>query len=264
MTFNTFTLLTLRVVTLSLLILDTSGVFSRAAQQPLESFVEGNIKFTSSDAISSSVEKRPNHSEKIDVNPLAIAAKHILNTMRETHYTHKTFVDKINGVYDMDCSGFVGYVLNQIAPEYLALIPKEPKQPRPRAFKYYEYFHQLQQHSTSVREWKAINQLMDAMPGDIIAWAMEPITEHADTGHVMFVAAKPVMNSDGTVSVKVYDSTAIRHNDDTRSPNSTGIGCGTIVFRVDANGAPVAFQFNTRAKFHELPIAIGRSKIYER
>ncbi|WP_334798878.1 hypothetical protein [Nostoc sp.] len=264
MTFNQFTLLTLRVVTLSVLVLSISGVLSRAVQQPLKSFVEGNIKFTSSDAISSSVEKRPNHNEKIYVSPLAIAAKHILNTMRETHYTHKTFVDKINGVYDLDCSGFVGYVLNQIAPEYLALIPKEPKQPRPRAFKYYEYFHQLQQHSTSVREWKAINQLMDAMPGDIIAWAMEPITEHADTGHVMFVAAKPVMNSNGTVSVTVYDSSAIRHNDDTRSPDSTGIGCGTIVFRVDTNGAPVAFQFNTRVKFHQLPIAIGRSKIYER
>jgi len=211
----------------------------------------------SNHAISSSVEKPPNN-KKSHANALVVAVKHMEETLRETHYSHKTFIDFINGVYDTDCSGFIGYLLNQIAPEHLALIPKEPTQPRPRAFKYYEYFHQLQQEGTVAQGWKAINRLMDTQPGDIIAWALEPITKHADTGHVMLVAAKPVLNSNGTVSLTIYDASAIRHNDDTRSSSTTGVGRGTILFRVDAHGAPVAFQFNTRAKFHQLPIAIGR------
>ncbi|MCW5313759.1 hypothetical protein GTQ43_08055 [Nostoc sp. KVJ3] len=82
MTFTGFRLFTLRVVTLSLLVVSTSCLLSRAAQQPLESFAETNIKLVSNQAISSSVEKQPNHNEKSHTNALAIAVKHILKTLR--------------------------------------------------------------------------------------------------------------------------------------------------------------------------------------
>ena len=40
-------------------------------------------------------------------------AMRILNGLKKTEYKHKTDIDEEKGVYLCDCSGFVGYVLNQ-------------------------------------------------------------------------------------------------------------------------------------------------------
>jgi hypothetical protein len=56
----------------------------------------------------------------------------------------------------------------------------------------------------------------------------------------------------------VYDSTKSQHDDDTRAPGTNGIGKGDLFFYVDAQNAPVAFQFSSQRKVHEAPIAMGR------
>jgi hypothetical protein len=38
----------------------------------------------------------------------------------------------------------------------------------------------------------------------------------------------------------------------------SGVGEGTMLFRVDAAGAPTAVQFGPDDRFHALPIVIGR------
>jgi len=58
---------------------------------------------------------------------VATEARHILQTVRQTHYQHHTYIDPATGTYDCDCSEFVGYILEQIAPANYALIPKEER-----------------------------------------------------------------------------------------------------------------------------------------
>jgi hypothetical protein len=186
-------------------------------------------------------------------------ARHILQTVRYTHYQHHTHIDPATGTYDCDCSEFIGYVLEQIAPANYALIPKEEHQPRPRPFKYYEHFHSLPDNSPG---WHPIRKITSVRPGDIIAWRVPDIEKDEDTGHVMIVAAKPEPRGPGLVTVRVYDSSVLPHVDDTRGDNKgdyrSGVGEGCIVFRVDSDGRPIAFQFRPLDHFHEDPIAIGR------
>jgi hypothetical protein len=62
---------------------------------------------------------------------LADAAEKLLGDIHETHYQHKTYVVQSAGIYDMDCSGFVDYLLKRVAPEQYVHLPIEPGHPRP-------------------------------------------------------------------------------------------------------------------------------------
>ena len=188
---------------------------------------------------------------------LGDAAERLLSGMRETHYQHSTHVDRAGGVYDMDCSGFVDYLLKRIAPAQFAQLQIEPGHARPRAAMYFELFKGL--HKSPLPGWEVVQKLGDARRGDIIAWQLVSSTqESGDTGHVVIVAAAPVEQTDGLYRVEVYDSSEIRHDNDSRPEGTNGVGKGVITFRVDAFGEPVGFQFNSHAHFHEEPIAIGR------
>jgi hypothetical protein len=51
----------------------------------------------------------------------------ILASIKETRYVHTLFVDADAGIYDVDCSGFVSWILQQIAPRHLQQIPVDDK-----------------------------------------------------------------------------------------------------------------------------------------
>jgi hypothetical protein len=138
----------------------------------------------------------------------------------------------------------------------------EPGQPRPRAFKYYEFFASLSTGSTG--SWRRIDLLKNARPGDIIAWRFPKIEPGEDTGHVLFVGSVPTQDASGQFSVTVYDSAAKPHFDDTRGAGKrvNGVGKGVIKFMVDEEGRPAAFLFAppATAEFAWLPISIGRAE----
>ena len=138
--------------------------------------------------------------------------------------------------------------------------PKGTTQLRPRAFEYYVFLSSLTPESAG--GWHRILFLRDARPGDIIAWRFPTVEKGHDTGHVLVVAATPTSQSSGIFTVPVYDSAAQPHFDDTRgsSPGqfATGVGTGSIKFRVDDAGRPTAFQFAPGDTFAVFPIAIGR------
>jgi hypothetical protein len=186
---------------------------------------------------------------------LADAARQLIGNIRETHYQHPTHVVASAGIYDMDCSGFVDYLLKRVAPERYAQIPIEPGHARPRAAVYYHLFEGLTE--SRIPGWESLKQLADVKAGDIIAWALAPSTQ-GDTGHVLVVAARPVAVTTDESTVEVYDSSAILHDDDTRPEGTTGVGRGVIMFKVDEHGIPVGFRFNSDAHLHIKPIAIGR------
>jgi hypothetical protein len=188
---------------------------------------------------------------------IADAAEKLIGDVRETHYQHKTYVVQSAGIYDMDCSGFVDFLLKRIAPEQYDNLPIEPGHARPRAVVYFDLLEGLTRQG--IPGWQPIRRLADAKRGDLIAWALEASTQKpGDTGHVVIVAAAPVLTAAGEYRVGVYDSSGIGHDDDSRPKGTSGIGKGVIIFRVDERGMPVGFQFNSQAHFHQESIAIGR------
>lgn len=187
---------------------------------------------------------------------VASQAEFIVNNFQQSDYQHKDNIDVDRGVYDCDCNGFAAFVLERAAPDHYAMIPKETDQNRPRAFKYYEFFDSLTPASTG--GWHRIDLLQDARRGDIIAWRFPQIEKDHNTGHVLIVAETPTTDASRTFSVRVYDSAAQPHFDDSRNGDETGLGSGTVKFKVDDVGRPTAFQFGPPDKFEAFPIAIGR------
>jgi hypothetical protein len=188
---------------------------------------------------------------------IAEAAENLIGDLRETRYQHQTYVVPAEGIYDMDCSGFVDYLLKRVAPQQYANLPIETGHARPRAAMYFDLFHGLPENPAP--GWKSIDRLADAQRGDIIAWSLEASTQKpGDTGHVVIVASPPVPANKREYRVEVYDSSGIHHDDDSRPKATSGIGKGVITFKVDERGIPVGFQFNSLAHFHLEPIAIGR------
>ena len=186
----------------------------------------------------------------------ALAATEIA-TAQETHYTYHSHIDHTAGIYDTDCSGFVDDLLQQVAPDAYAAVPAEQGFSGPRAYMFERFFAALPADG-ELDGWQAVLQLPDAQPGDVLAWELEPLTPDHDTGHVLVIAAAPQPNADGTFSVGVSDASTIRHQDDSRAPGTNGIGSGTITFRVNGDGVPTEFRFDTHDHFHSVPIAIAR------
>ncbi len=85
---------------------------------------------------------------------------------------------------------------------------------RDRAFEYYDFFSSPTPESTG--GWHQIEFLPQARWGEIIAWRFAEIEEGQDTGHVFFVAETPGTIDSGIFAVRVYDSAAEPHFDDTR------------------------------------------------
>jgi hypothetical protein len=188
---------------------------------------------------------------------IATQAEFIVNNLRQTDYQHTENIDVDRGIYDCDCNGFVGFVLERGAPDHYAMVPKEANQPRPRAFEYYVFFNFLTPESTG--GWHRIDFLRDARRGDIIAWRFAKVEVGHNTGHVLFAAETPIADDSGIFTVRVYDSADQPHFDDTRGKGTNGVGSGFIKFRVDDAGRPTAFQFGpSEDLFTTLPIAIGR------
>jgi hypothetical protein len=188
---------------------------------------------------------------------LGDAAERLLSGVRETHYQHRTRVDKSRGAYDMDCSGFVDYLLEHFAQAQFAPLRIEPGHTRPRAAMYFGLFTRL--NKNPLPGWEAVPKLGEVRRGDIIAWKLAGSTDRPeDTGHVVIVAAAPVEQTTHLYRVQVYDSSVIHHDEDTRPEGTNGVGKGVITFRVDASGQPIGFQFNSHSRNHGEPIAIGR------
>lgn len=173
-------------------------------------------------------------------------------------YTHDTHVEVETGTYDMDCSGFVGYVLELLAREQYATIHNGGGVHGPLAVDFYNHFAALPPEGAG--GWVPIRPLAQALRGDIVAWKRDIPTKGDATGHVFVVADEPVVFDDGVVAVSVYDSSDVIHYEDSRGQGgdspATGVGSGNIHFRY-VEGR-IQFQFDGGDKFHDAPVSIGR------
>ena len=168
-------------------------------------------------------------------------------------------MDPDTGTFLTDCSGFVSYVLDGIAPEHYGAIPRETGHAYPRAFEFFDYFASRAVHAS--RTWRRVERLSESCEGDLVAWREVRVREDHDSGHVFVVAEAPALVSARVWAVRVYDSSDVPHFDDSRVRSGAfagGVGTGTILIHVDGGGKPIAFQFGKDDSLHEVPIAIAR------
>lgn len=184
------------------------------------------------------------------------AARQMISDFKVTRYSHKTFIDRDRSICEVDCSGFIVTLLKQTSPNHLRQIATRHK--RPLAEDFYETF--APDGGEVPRGWKPIERLRDVEPGDIIAWIKLDREPGDNTGHVVLVEEKPTAESRDQFRVRVLDSTAHGHGQDTRPEGTSGIGRGTIWLAVDDDGQPIGFRWKSRnGRLHEVPIAIGRA-----
>jgi hypothetical protein len=183
----------------------------------------------------------------------------VLATLKTTHYQHVTDIDEPAGEYNCDCSGLVSWLLKKELPAHYAAIPFPQKYRHPRAIESCRHFESAPTEAKPGQLWQRIARAADAAPGDVLAWHKEPLPEKGTTGHIVLLDSAPTKIADDIYAVTVIDSTTGAHKDDTRKPDQTGVGRGTIFVRVDADGQPTAYASRSAdGPFKPYPMGIGR------
>jgi hypothetical protein len=186
-------------------------------------------------------------------------AVRILTSIKETKYRHRTDVDEKKGIYYCDCSGFCGYVLGRTVSKGDPKGPLGDGKRRPRARDFQLAFAAAPARPDGTSRWQHVERIVDARPGDIIAWRHK-VDKPNNSGHVVIVAERPVVEKDGLVRVVMIDSTTKPQVDDTRAKGTSGIGRGTMWIQVDERCRPIAYLRGSRsAKPQTEPISIGRA-----
>lgn len=187
-------------------------------------------------------------------------ATRILNSIEKTEYKHATEIDEKKGIYYCDCSGLVGYILNRsVGQDGSGALGDGRK--RPLAMDYEKFFAKtpVKPEKNGDARWQRIERLADARPGDVIAWRHE-VPKPGNTGHVVIVDQRPVIEDDGLVRLVYIDSTTLQQTDDTRPDGVTGVGRGTMWFKIDENGRAIAHIRGSRtAEPKAEAISIGRA-----
>jgi hypothetical protein len=187
---------------------------------------------------------------------LVAEARRMIAEYPDTRYSHKTHVDRSQGIADVDCSGFLVFILKHKVPRHLESITTIHK--RALAEDFYNAFSPKQGNSAT--GWKPVPRLAEAQPGDVLAWVKSERMPGDNTGHVMLIAEKPVPESPERYRVRIFDSTLHGHaNDERTTAGRSGIGQGTLWIDVDAQGRPSGYRWKSRTgMLHTAPIAIGR------
>jgi hypothetical protein len=196
-------------------------------------------------------------------------ARRVLAHVKTSSYSHTTHIDESQGLYEVDCSGFVDLVLKAVASKSLSQLDSRRSHKRPLADDYEQTFENAA--SNPGPAWQNVGRVGDARPGDIIAWKnpAHKTGEHTNTGHVMVIDSRPIEDSSGsryaqnsgtTYRLAVIDSTSSPHGFDTRPEGQSGVGRGTIWLVVDSAGKPIGYRWKSpRGPLHPVPIAIGRA-----
>lgn len=195
-------------------------------------------------------------------------AERIFREAKVVQYQHlhepaKEQVQEKNGqlVCRNDCSGFISYVLDSVAPKhYRPIRERQPERGYPQAKTFAKFFHELS--SDTPRDgWIGVPSYKDLRRGDIIAWEKPPSgnSHKGNSGHVMMVRDHPGnlerLLIDGRslvlVSVPVLDSSSVYHFPPEELPPSAeqshrdGVGKGDVKLVLDEQGKPVGYWEGT-------------------
>jgi hypothetical protein len=182
-------------------------------------------------------------------------AQALLAAATTTTYTHDCLIDESTGTFDIDCSGFVDFILGEVLPPAFAALASATTS-RPYAFDYVSFIGSLPPAGTG--SWHVVTQAMSLVPGDIISWLEPAVLDSVDTGHVMIVAGAPVMGSTAAsaeADILVIDAASTGHGlmDKRTIDMTSGVGEGTVALTIDSNGAATGYRWSTETS--SLPFA---------
>jgi hypothetical protein len=164
--------------------------------------------------------------------------------MTASTYSHTTSVDEAKGIFDYDCSGFVGYALGRAFPSGMAAIVAATTA-RPLAKDFEIFFASIPLGGTKAG-FARVARVVQLVPGDIVAW-LEPADVTGNTGHTFFVHGAPRVNPSRSdeILVPIEDSTSSPHGatDSRTASGSTGLVTGTVGLLIDSTGAPVGYRW---------------------
>ena len=186
---------------------------------------------------------------------ISIEAETILSAIKDTDYSHKSFIDEKSVIYISDCSGFLVYIIKRTLPQSLEKVKISEGHKSRRAVNFYDTI--IRAGNEKVPCWTRIFKLEDAAPGDILVWVNPP--NSGDSGHAMIIMAAPTPEGKQLFKIKICDSSKSPHGHDSRAPGSNGIGAGFIFIEINENGSPTAFRWSSMSsKNVSRPIVIGR------
>lgn len=154
------------------------------------------------------------------------------------------------------------WILKRTAPGALEAV-ESPNDKRPLARDFFRTIEKIRPGKKR-GPWMRPKSIIDARPGDVLAWIRPKWLPSKSTGHVAFILDTPTPNS-GPVPGWLYriaDSSKFRHEDDTREQGETGFGIGTLLIPIDDDGNPTGYGWFGSETEHEWIVAtrivIGR------
>ena len=159
----------------------------------------------------------------------------------ESRYQHVTRVRPRRGEYFFDCSGMADWVLRRSAPAAHRAVGR-PEGRRPLAVHFYRRIAKIPLGKRR-GPWLRVPAVGGARPGDVLAWVRPSWFPSKNTGHVAFILSEPEWH-DGPAPgylLRIADSSRYKHEDDSRAPDETGFGVGTILIPTDDAGQPTGY-----------------------
>lgn len=156
-----------------------------------------------------------------------------------------TQVDTQRGVYIVDCSTYVDYILKTVYPHAFFSLVDSTGADKPTTQHYYNFFTELADDSKNY--WDRIDEVEQLRPGDILVFRNKSRMRSVG-GHVMVVMNKPIRDIDSFL-VRVADSAPVGHTHDTRPSHVSGIGIGTLLLKVDHSGQPFAYAWKVGSQW---------------
>lgn len=171
-----------------------------------------------------------------------------------------TQIDAKRGIYIVDCSTYVDHIMKSVYPNSYSHLVSWSGSQKPTTNDYYQYFTNLSERN-KLLFWDNINNVNELRPGDILVFRYKNVEKRQAGGHVMIVMDKPIHNGDSFL-VRVADSAAVGHSKDTRLPNRSGIGIGTLLLRTNSTTfKPTAYAWRVGSRWeYNVKIAMARPK----
>ncbi len=198
-------------------------------------------------------------------SPVVTVLQRMETTLQYTRYSLDNRVDPLMGHYELDTPGLVTWVLRRATPAAHRAVFSQVRARSPNARDYHDIFANAPTETSHNDAWVRIPTVAALRPGDVIAWRRST-GPHAQGGnHVAFVVGAPVRTQVGGGGwlVRVTDSTAVPHDNDTRGPQSqhhSGLGTGTLLITADEHDNPTGYGWlgaRTSVPTHAL-VSLGR------
>lgn len=189
------------------------------------------------------------------INASSVTGKRIVayvdNFMSSVRYTTYRSGDRIfdtmHGIFELDCSHYVDHILQNACPHAYHSLVSSTGSTSPDSQNYFDFFNRLPTHMKN--DWNAVDDAKQLQPGDVLVFRYLNSSGYSSGGHVMMIMGNPVIKNDN-LFVRVSDSAAASHSDDTRAAHSSGVGIGTMVLKINPmTGRPTAYAWDVDSRW---------------